>query len=250
MKILVPIKRVIDPYIKVRVKPDNSDVEMNNVKMTINPFCEIAVEEAVRLKEQGIASEVIVVSAGESSSQEQLRTALALGADSAIHIDTPRDIEPLIVAKLLAAIVPREQVGLVITGKQSIDTDNNQVAQMLAALLDWPQATFASQVSLVDQQLEVVREVDGGLMTVAMSLPAVISTDLRLNEPRFASLPNIMKAKKKPMQTLSAQELGVEVEFTQTITEVSPPQARKSGIKVATVEELIDKLRHEAKVIV
>ncbi|GAB2649802.1 electron transfer flavoprotein subunit beta/FixA family protein [Vibrio panuliri] len=250
MKILVPIKRVIDPYIKVRVKPDNSDVEMNNVKMTVNPFCEIAVEEAVRLKEQGIASEVIVVSAGESSSQEQLRTALALGADRSIHIDTPRDIEPLIVAKLLATIVQREQVGLVITGKQSIDTDNNQVAQMLAALLDWPQATFASQVSLIDQQLEVVREVDGGLMTVAMSLPAVISTDLRLNEPRFASLPNIMKAKKKPMQTLSAQELGVEVEFTQTITEVSPPQARKSGIKVATVEELIDKLRHEAKVIV
>lgn len=249
MKILVPVKRVIDPYIKVRVKPDNSDVETNNVKMTINPFCEIAVEEAVRLKEQGIAEEVIVVSAGETSSQEQLRTALALGADRAIHIDTENNIEPLIVAKLLKAVAEREHVSLVITGKQSIDTDNNQVAQMLSALMDWPQATFASEVSISDQQLQVTREVDGGLMTVAMPLPAVVSTDLRLNEPRFASLPNIMKAKKKPMSVETPEDLGVEVKFSQTINEVKPPQPRKSGIKVASVEELLDKLRNEAKVI-
>ncbi|HCE1485272.1 TPA: electron transfer flavoprotein subunit beta/FixA family protein [Vibrio parahaemolyticus] len=249
MKILVPIKRVIDPYIKVRVKPDNSDVETNNVKMTINPFCEIAVEEAVRLKEQGIAEEVIVVSAGGIQCQEQLRTALALGADRAIHIDTADKIEPLVVSKLLKAIVEQEQAQLVITGKQSIDTDNNQVAQMLAALLDWPQATFASDMKIEDQKVQVVREVDGGLMTVAMNLPAVISTDLRLNEPRFASLPNIMKAKRKPLDTITPESLGVEVVFSQTITEVTPPAKRKAGIKVESVSELLDKLRNEAKVI-
>lgn len=250
MKIVVPIKRVIDPYIKVRVKADHSGVETNNVKMTINPFCEIAVEEAVRLKEQGIADEIIVVSAGEKQCQEQLRTALALGADRAIHIDTHNNIEPLIVAKLLAAIVEQEKASLVITGKQSIDTDNNQVAQMLAALLDWPQATFASNISINQQQMEVVREVDGGLMTVTMTLPAVVSTDLRLNEPRFASLPNIMKAKRKSLDTITADSLGVEVTYSQTITEVTPPQARKSGVKVESVSELVDKLRNEAKVIV
>ncbi|MGF1908670.1 electron transfer flavoprotein subunit beta/FixA family protein [Vibrio kasasachensis] len=250
MKILVPIKRVIDPYTKVRVKSDNSDVETNNVKMTINPFCEIAVEEAVRLKEQGIAEEVIVVSAGEKQCQEQLRTALALGADRAIHIETDRNIEPLIVANLLKAIVEQQQIELVITGKQSIDTDNNQVAQMLAALLDWPQATFASNITFDQQHLQVVREVDGGLMTVSMQLPAVISTDLRLNEPRFASLPNIMKAKRKPLDIITPDSLNVDVVFSQTITEVTPPAQRKCGVKVQSVEELIDKLRNEAKVIV
>ncbi|MDF2155748.1 electron transfer flavoprotein subunit beta/FixA family protein [Vibrio sp. CAU 1672] len=250
MKILVPIKRVIDPYIKVRVKADCSDVETTNVKMTINPFCEIAVEEAVRLKEQGIADEVIAVSAGGTPCQEQLRTALALGADRAIHIDTQDRIEPLVVAKLLKAVVEKEQTQLVISGKQSIDTDNNQVAQMLAALLDWPQATFASNVKIEGQHLQVVREVDGGLMTVAMPLPAVISTDLRLNEPRFASLPNIMKAKRKPLDTVSPESLGVEVVFSQTVTEVTPPAQRQGGIKVGSVSELIDKLRNEAKVIV
>ncbi|PFG57952.1 electron transfer flavoprotein beta subunit [Vibrio sp. ES.051] len=249
MKILVPIKRVIDPYIKIRVKADNSGVETNNVKMTINPFCEIAVEEAVRLKEQGVADEVLVVSAGGSQCQEQLRTALALGADRAIHIDTDDKIEPLVVAKLLKALVEKEQAQLVITGKQSIDTDNNQVAQMLAALLDWPQATFASDVKLKAQNVQVVREVDGGLMTVAMSLPAVISTDLRLNEPRFASLPNIMKAKHKPLDTITPDSLGVDVVFSQTIQEVTPPPQRKGGVNVESVSELLEKLRHEAKVI-
>ncbi|GAK82791.1 electron transfer flavoprotein beta subunit [Vibrio ponticus] len=249
MKILVPIKRVIDPYTKVRVKPDNSAVETNNVKMTINPFCEIAVEEAIRLKEQGIAQEVIVVSAGEKVCQEQLRTALALGADRAIHINSESNLEPLMVAKLLQAIVKREQIDLVITGKQSIDSDNNQVAQMLAGLLDWPQATFASQVEISGQQMQVVREVDGGLMTLSMSLPAVVSTDLRLNEPRFASLPNIMKAKKKPMDSITAEDLGIEIRYSQTICEVTPPLPRQSGIKVDSVEELLDKLRNEAKVI-
>ncbi len=249
MKILVPVKRVIDPYVKVRVKPDNSDVETTNVKMTINPFCEIAVEEAVRLREQGIAQEVIAVSAGGTQCQEQLRTALALGADRAIHIETADNIEPLIVAKLLEALVNQEQVQLVITGKQSIDTDNNQVAQMLAALLNWPQATFASNVTIENQQIQVVREVDGGLMTVVMQLPTVVSTDLRLNVPRFASLPNIMKAKRKPLDTITPERLGVEVVFSQTITEVTPPAQRKAGIKVASVSELIDKLRNEAKVI-
>ncbi|WP_375749288.1 electron transfer flavoprotein subunit beta/FixA family protein [Vibrio sp. HN007] len=249
MKILVPIKRVIDPYIKVRVKPDNSDVETNNVKMTINPFCEIAVEEAIRLKEKGIAEEVIVVTAGGKQSQEQLRTALALGADKAIHIETEDKLEPLVVSKLLKAVVEQEQVQLVITGKQSIDTDNNQVAQMLAALMNWPQATFASEVVIEESQLKVVREVDGGLMSVEMALPAVVSTDLRLNEPRFASLPNIMKAKRKPLTTMTPECLGVDVVFSQTITEVTPPAPRKSGIKVESVSELVDKLRNEAKVI-
>lgn len=249
MKILVPIKRVIDPYIKVRVKADGSDVETNNVKMTINPFCEIAVEEAVRLKESGIATEVIVISAGEIQCQEQLRTALALGADRAIHVDTENKLEPLTVAKLLASIVEREKPQLVITGKQSIDTDNNQVAQMLAALLSWPQATFASHISVEQQEIEVVREVDGGLLTVKLPLPAVVSTDLRLNEPRFASLPNIMKAKRKPMESISPESLNVAITYSQTVSHVKPPKQRTAGIKVNTVSELLEKLKHEAKVI-
>lgn len=249
MKILVPIKRVIDPYIKVRVKADGSDVETNNVKMTINPFCEIAVEEAVRLKEAGIAQEVIVVTAGGVQSQEQLRTALALGADRAIHINTDDKLEPLTVAKLLNAVAEREQPQLIITGKQSIDSDNNQVAQMLASLLDWPQGTFASNVEIADQQMEVTREVDGGLMTVTMPLPAVVSTDLRLNEPRFASLPNIMKAKRKPLVTMEPDELEVAISFSHTIENVAPPAQRQAGIKVDSVTELLDKLKNEAKVI-
>lgn len=249
MKILVPIKRVIDPYIKVRVKADGSDVETNNVKMTINPFCEIAVEEAVRLKEAGIAQEVIVVTAGGVQSQEQLRTALALGADRAIHINTDDKLEPLTVAKLLSAVAEREQPQLIITGKQSIDSDNNQVAQMLASLLDWPQGTFASNVEIADQQMEVTREVDGGLLTVTMPLPAVVSTDLRLNEPRFASLPNIMKAKRKPLVTMEPDELEVAISFRHTIENVAPPAQRQAGIKVDSVTELLDKLKNEAKVI-
>ncbi|RJX75605.1 electron transfer flavoprotein subunit beta/FixA family protein [Vibrio sinensis] len=250
MKILVPIKRVIDPYIKVRVKSDHTDVETNNVKMTINPFCEIAVEEAIRLKEANHADEVIVVTAGGQQSQEQLRTALALGADRAIHIETVDKLEPLTVAKLLQAIVHQEQADLVITGKQSIDTDNNQVAQMLAALLDWPQATFASNIEINEKNIEVEREVDGGLMTVSMALPAVVSTDLRLNEPRFASLPNIMKAKRKPMSIVTPESLGVEIIFSQTVIEVMPPAQKKGGIRVESVTELVDKLKNEAKVIV
>lgn len=250
MKILVPIKRVIDPYIKVRVKSDHTDVETNNVKMTINPFCEIAVEEAIRLKEANHADEVIVVTAGGQQSQEQLRTALALGADRAIHIETVDNIEPLTVAKLLKAIVHQEQADLVITGKQSIDTDNNQVAQMLAALLNWPQATFASNIEINEKNIKVEREVDGGLMTVSMALPAVVSTDLRLNEPRFASLPNIMKAKRKPMSIVTPESLGVEIIFSQTVIEVMPPAQKKRGIKVESVSELVDKLKNEAKVIV
>ncbi|WCE28491.1 electron transfer flavoprotein subunit beta/FixA family protein [Vibrio sp. SCSIO 43137] len=249
MKILVPIKRVIDPYIKVRVKADNSDVETNNVKMTINPFCEIAVEEAVRIKEAGKADEIIVVSAGGAECQEQLRTALALGADRAIHIDTDNKLEPLTVAKLLNAVVKQEQPKLVITGKQSIDSDNNQVAQMLASLLDWPQATFASDVELDEESIQVIREVDGGLLTVKMPLPAVVSTDLRLNEPRFASLPNIMKAKRKPMSSVSPDDLGVSISYRHKIESVSPPEQRQAGIKVDSVAELVDKLKNEAKVI-
>lgn len=259
MKVLVAIKRVIDPYVKIRVKSDGSAVENSNVKMAMNPFCEIAVEEAVRLKETGYVDEVIVVSAGDHGCQEQLRTALALGADRAIHIDFITPPEPLTVAKLLKAVMQQEsmldEAGLVLLGKQSIDTDNNQVAQMLAALTQRPQGTFASQLKIVADEdgnkssVEVTREIDGGLETLKLALPAIISTDLRLNEPRYASLPNIMKAKRKPLEVLTASALGVEEVKHQEILEVMPPAERKAGVIVQNVTELVDKLKSEAKVI-
>lgn len=248
MKVLVAIKRVIDPYVKIRVNGDGSGVETNNVKMTINPFCEIAVEEAVRLKESGAATEVVVVSIGNASCQEQLRTALALGADSAIHVEEQGDLEPLEVAKILRSVMAEQAPEIVLLGKQSIDTDNNQVAQMLAALTGRPQGTFTSELSIEPHHAVVTREVDGGLETLRLTLPAIISTDLRLNEPRYASLPNIMKAKRKLMQTTSAAELGVSLTSHQKILEVMPPSRRKKGVKVADVAELISKLKHEAKV--
>jgi len=249
MKVLVPVKRVIDANVKVRVKSDQSGVELNNVKMAMNPFCEIAVEAAVRLKEAGTAEEVIVVSAGPTSSQETLRTGLAMGADRGILIEADAGLEPLAVAKVLKAIVEREQPGLVIMGKQAVDGDNNQTGQMLAGLLGWPQATFTSKITLADGAMEAVREVDGGLETVKTGLPAIVSVDLRLNEPRYASLPNIMKAKKKPLDVLSPGELGVDVSPRVTVLKVTEPQARKAGVKVGSVGELVDKLRNEAKVI-
>lgn len=249
MKILVAIKRVIDPYVKVRVKSDGSGVESNNVKMTMNPFCEIAVEEAVRLKESGVADEVVVVSIGDKSCQEQLRTALALGGDRAIHIDVEMPPEPLVVAKLLKSVMEQEQAQLVLLGKQSIDTDNNQVAQMLAALTQRPQGTFASEVKIEGDMAIVTREIDGGLETLKLTLPAIISTDLRLNEPRYASLPNIMKAKKKPLEVLTPDMFGISVVNTQHTLEVMAPPARKAGIMVNDVNELIEKLKTEAKVI-
>ncbi|ELR65792.1 Electron transfer flavoprotein, beta subunit [Photobacterium marinum] len=249
MKVLVAIKRVIDPYVKIRVKSDGSGVETNNVKMAMNPFCEIAVEEAVRLKEAGFADEVIVLSAGETSCQEQLRTALALGADRAIHIDTESHLEPLTVAKLLRAVMKQEQPSLVLLGKQSIDSDNNQVAQMLAALTRCSQGTFASMLSTEGDGVTVTREVDGGLETLKLTLPAIISTDLRLNEPRYASLPNIMKAKKKSMQVITPDELGVGISHRQQILAITPPPQRQAGMRVGSVAELVDKLKNEAKVI-
>ncbi len=249
MKVLVPIKRVIDYNVKIRVKPDHSGVETANVKMSMNPFCEIAVEEAVRLKEKGVVSEIIAVSIGPQAAQETIRTALALGADKGILIKTENDVEPLGVAKLLQSIVEKESPELIILGKQSIDGDNNQTGQMLAALLDWPQATFASQVEVNEQHAVVTREVDGGLETLQVTLPAVITTDLRLNEPRFASLPNIMKAKKKPIEELSPDSLGVDITSRITTLKVEPPPVRSSGIKVENVDELIEKLKNEAKVI-
>lgn len=249
MKVLVAIKRVVDAYVKVRVKSDGSGVETNNVKMAINPFCEIAVEEAIRLREAGSADEVVVVSIGALACQEQLRTALALGADRAIHIETEQVPEPLSVAKLLHAVMEKEQPGLVLLGKQSIDTDNNQVAQMLAALSGRPQGTFASAVQVQGQDVMVTREIDGGLETLKLNLPAIISTDLRLNEPRYASLPNIMKAKRKPMEVLSAESLGVTLIQHQQVLDVMSPPQRRAGIIVSGVDELVDKLRNEAKVI-
>ncbi|NOH72371.1 electron transfer flavoprotein subunit beta/FixA family protein [Vibrio pectenicida] len=249
MKVLVAIKRVIDPYVKVRVKSDGSGVETNNVKMSMNPFCEIAVEEAVRLKESGTADEVVVVSIGDAASQENLRGALALGADRAIHIKHDISPEPLAVAKLLRAVMDKENPTLVLLGKQSIDTDNNQVAQMLAALTSRPQGTFASELKVDGEGICVTREVDGGLETVKLQLPAIISTDLRLNEPRYASLPNIMKAKKKPLEVISADDLGVEVTSTQEIIEVMSPESRSAGEMVTSVSELISKLKDEAKVL-
>ncbi len=249
MKILVAIKRVIDYNVKVRVKADNSGVETANVKMSMNPFCEIAVEEAVRLKEKGVASEIVVVSIGPQQSQETLRTALALGADRAILVQTDDEVQPLAVAKILKEVVAKESPEMVIMGKQSIDGDNNQSGQMLAAMLDWPQGTFASEVNVEDGVVKVTREIDGGLETVALQLPAIVTTDLRLNEPRFASLPNIMKAKKKPLDQMTPADLGVDTAPRVKTLKVEPPPVREAGIKVESVAELVDKLKNEAKVI-
>lgn len=249
MKVLVGIKRVVDAYVRVRVKSDGTGVDLTNAKMAINPFCEIAVEEAIRLKEAGAADEVIAVSIGPAAAQEQIRTALALGSDRGILVETEAALEPLAVAKVLKAIVEKEGIDLVILGKQSIDTDNNQVGQMLAALLDVPQGTFACKAEVKDGKIEVTREIDGGEQTVMLDLPAVVTTDLRLNEPRYASLPNIMKAKKKPIDTLSAAELGVEVGSNIKTLSVAPPAERSAGVKVESVAALVDKLKNEAKVI-
>ncbi len=249
MKVLVPIKRVIDYNVKVRVKADNSGVDLANVKMAMNPFCEIAVEEAVRLKEQGVASEIIAVTVGEKAAQEQLRTAMALGADRSILVETDQETESLEVAKALKAIVDREEPGLIIMGKQAIDDDNNQTGQMLAALAGMPQGTFASEVNVEEGKVKVTREIDGGLQTLELNLPAVVTTDLRLNEPRYASLPNIMKAKKKQLDTLTPDELGVNFAARVQTLKVEPPPEREAGITVESVEELVDKLKNEAKVL-
>jgi len=249
MKVLVAVKRVVDYNVKVRAKADGSDVDLNNVKMAINPFCEIAVEEAVRLKEAGTASEVVAVSIGDKACQEQIRTALALGADRGIQVETEGAVESLVVAKLLKGVVEKEQPQLVILGKQSIDSDNNQTGQMLAALTGMAQGTFASVVSIDGDKAQVTREVDGGLQTVSLNLPAVVTTDLRLNEPRYASLPNIMKAKKKPLDVMTPADLGVEVTAHVKTLKVEPPAEREAGIIVESVEQLVDKLKNEAKVI-
>lgn len=249
MKILVAVKRVVDYSVKVRVKSDGSGVDLNGVKMSLNPFDEIAIEEAVRLKEKGSAEEIIVVSIGEKACQETLRTALALGADRGIHVETSFETQPLGVAKSLKALVERENPQLVILGKQAIDDDYNQTGQMLAALLNWPQGTFVSKLDVKGDEIEVVREVDGGLETLKMSLPAVVTTDLRLNESRYATLPNIMKAKQKPLEILSAESLKVDMKPHLNIVRVSEPPKRSAGVRVKNVDELLDKLYHEAKVI-
>ena len=249
MKILVPIKRVVDYNVKIRVKADQSGVELANVKMAMNPFDEIAVEEAVRLKEAGKATEIVAVSAGVAQCQETLRTAMAIGADRGILVESDVELQPLAVAKLLKALVDKEQPQLVILGKQAIDDDSNQTGQMLAALLGWPQATFASKVEVGGDGVQVTREIDGGLETLALPLPAVITTDLRLNEPRYATLPNIMKAKKKPLETVKPAELGVDVAPRLTTLKVVEPAERSAGIRVADVAQLIDKLKNEAKVL-
>jgi electron transfer flavoprotein beta subunit len=249
MKILVPVKRVVDYNVKIRVKADKTGVDIANVKMSMNPFDEIAVEEAVRLKEKGVAAEIVAVSAGTAASAETIRTALAMGADRGILIETDVELQPLAVAKLLKAIVAKEAPGLVIMGKQAIDDDMNATGQMLAALLGWPQGTFASKVAVADGRILVTREVDGGLETVDLVLPAVVTADLRLNEPRYASLPNIMKARKKPIETMAPAALGVDVTPRLTVLKVEEPGKRKAGTKVASVAELVQKLRTEAKVI-
>jgi electron transfer flavoprotein beta subunit len=249
MKILVSVKRVIDFNVKVRVKGDGSGVETANVKMSMNPFDEIAVEEAVRQKEAGAASEIVVISCGTPACQETLRTALAIGADRAILVDTSAELQPLAVAKLLKAVAEKEKPGLIILGKQAIDDDSNQTGQMLAALLNWPQATFASKLKIEGEKALVTREVDGGLETVSVKLPAVITTDLRLNEPRYVTLPNIMKAKKKTLETLKPDALGVDVSPRLTTLKVTEPSKRKAGVKVADAKALIEKLRNEAKVL-
>ncbi|GGI74354.1 electron transfer flavoprotein subunit beta/FixA family protein [Shewanella gelidii] len=249
MKVLVPVKRVVDANVKVRVKADGSSVDTANLKMALNPFCEIAVEEAVRLKEAGVASEVVVVSIGPKTAQEQLRTSMALGADRGILVETDEELVSLSIAKILKAIQEQEQAGLILLGKQSIDGDNNQTGQMLAALTSLPQATFASEVKVEGETLLVTREVDGGLQTLSMPLPAIVTTDLRLNEPRYAKLPNIMKAKRKPLDTVTIESLGVTLKQHQNILKVAAPAERQAGIMVSSVEELVEKLKNEAKVI-
>ena len=249
MKVIVPIKRVVDYNVKVRPLNDESGVDLNNVKMSINPFCEIAVEEAVRLKEAGSATEIVAVTVGSQASQEQLRTALALGADRAVLLETSDNVEPLGIAKLLAKLCEGEKPDLIILGKQAIDGDNNQTGQMLAALLGFPQATFASELKINDGVATVTREIDGGLQTIAVNLPAIVTTDLRLNEPRYASLPNIMKAKKKELNVIDASSLGIDFVSRLTTLKVELPPSRDAGVKVESVEELVDKLKNEAKVI-
>jgi electron transfer flavoprotein beta subunit len=249
MKILVPIKRVVDYNVKVRPLSDNSNVDLNNVKMAVNPFCEIALEEAVRLKESGKATEVIAVSVGQIDSQEQLRTALALGADRATLVETDSILEPLAIAKVLQKIIEDEKPDLIILGKQAIDGDNNQTGQMLGALLDYPQATNASEVSINDSSITVTREIDGGLQTLELTVPSIVTTDLRLNEPRYASLPNIMKAKKKELNVIPAADLGIDLGCRTELLSVELPPSREAGIIVETVDDLVDKLKNEAKVI-
>jgi electron transfer flavoprotein beta subunit len=249
MKVLVPIKRVVDYNVKIRVKSDNSGVELDNVKMSMNPFDEIAIEEAIRLKEAGTVSEIIALSIGPQQSQETIRTALAMGADRGILIKTDELVEPLNVAKLIKAVSDEENPEIIILGKQAIDDDSNQTGQMLAALLGWSQGTFASELKISDGKINVIREVDGGLQTIDLNLPSVITTDLRLNEPRYASLPNIMKAKKKPIEEKSPADYNIEVSSMVEVIKVSEPAQREAGIKVETVEELVDKLKNEAGVI-
>ncbi len=249
MKVLVPIKRVVDYNVKVRVKSDQTGVDLANVKMSMNPFCEIAVEEAVRLREAEIATEVVTVSIGPEKAQEQLRQSLAMGADRSLLIQTDDAVEPLAVAKLLAKVVAAESPDLVILGKQAIDDDSNQVGQMLAALLGWPQATFASKIEKTDEGLAVTREIDGGLQTLALPLPAIVTTDLRLNEPRFASLPNIMKAKRKPLEVSTPADHGVDTTPRLSVVKVSQPPKREAGVKVETVADLVGKLKNEAGVL-
>ena len=249
MKLLVPVKRVVDYNVKVRVKSDGTGVEIGGVKMSMNPFDEIAVEEAVRLKEKGLATEIVVVSMGVAACAETIRTALAMGADRGILVETDVELQPLAVAKLLKALVEKEQPGLVIMGKQAIDDDMNATGQMLAALLNWPQGTFASKLTMEDGKLTVIREVDGGLETLSLDLPAVITTDLRLNEPRYASLPNIMKARKKPIETIKPDALGVDPAPRLQLISVAEPAKRQAGQKVGSVAELVQRLRNEAKVI-
>ena len=249
MKILVPVKRVVDYNVKVRVKSDNSGVELDNVKMSMNPFDEIAVEEALRLKEKGIATEVIAISIGVSQVQETIRNALAMGADSGIFVEVNETLEPLNIAKIISSIAKKEDIDLMILGKQAIDDDMNATSQMVAALLNWPQATFASKIEIIDKVAKVSREVDGGIENIEVNLPAVISTDLRLNEPRYASLPNIMKAKKKPINEIKVDDLKIDIKQRLDILKVEEPSKRQSGIMVKTIEELVDKLKNEAKVI-
>jgi electron transfer flavoprotein beta subunit len=249
LKVLVPVKRVVDYNVKVRVKNDNSGVELDNVKMSMNPFDEIAVEEALRLKEKGIATDVIVISIGSSQVQETIRNALAMGADSGIFVETTTVLEPLNIAKIISSIAIKEKFDLLILGKQAIDDDMNATGQMIAALLDWPQATFASKIEIKEKKAIVSREVDGGIENIEIRLPAVISTDLRLNEPRYASLPNIMKAKKKPINQITIEDLNINIKNRLDILKVEEPAKRQSGIMVQNVEELVDKLKNEAKVI-
>ena len=249
LKVLVPVKRVVDYNVKVRVKSDNSGVELDNVKMSMNPFDEIAVEEALRLKEKGMVEEVIAISIGSSQVQETIRNALAMGADSGIFVETNEHLEPLNIAKIISSIATREKFGLIILGKQAIDDDMNATAQMTAALLGWAQATFASKVEVKENKAIVSREVDGGIENIEVNLPAIISTDLRLNEPRYASLPNIMKAKKKPIQQVSIEDLNIKIENRLNILKVEEPNKRQSGVMLKTVDELVDKLKNEAKVI-